>query len=51
MAACKKCGYNEDLHLCKLCGAKNQTLGNFGGKMLTICCQKDPTKTPRGGNK
>lgn len=50
MTQCVKCGHNPDANKCPLCGADNRTLGNFGGKILTICCQKDPNaKTPRGG--
>ncbi len=50
MTACKKCGHDEDKNKCPYCGAPNsQTLGNYGGKLLTICCRKDPTKTTKGG--
>lgn len=50
MTSCKKCGYDEDAKACPFCGAPDsQTLGNYGGKLLTICCRKDPNKTARGG--
>jgi hypothetical protein len=51
MTQCVKCGHDPDKNKCPLCGADNRTLGNFDGKLLTICCQKDPNKTPRGGSK
>lgn len=49
MTQCVKCGHDPDHDKCPLCGKTNYTLGNFGGKILTVCCQKDPNKTPRGG--
>lgn len=47
MSACKKCGYDEDLETCEFCGflgPQAHVLGNFGGELKTICCQKNPTK-------
>jgi RNA polymerase subunit RPABC4/transcription elongation factor Spt4 len=49
MTACEKCSFDPEKDLCPFCGVKNQTVGNFGGKFLTICCRKDPNKTARGG--
>jgi hypothetical protein len=51
MAKCENCGHDPESLLCKLCGAKNQTLGKFGDKILTICCQKDPFPKPSKGGK
>jgi ribosomal protein L37E len=49
MTQCVKCGHDPEKHLCPFCGYPNQTLGNYDGKLLTICCRKDPTKTTKGG--
>jgi len=49
MPKCVKCGHDPERDGCPSCGAPNYTLGNFGGKILTVCCQTDPAKKPRGG--
>lgn len=51
MAQCTKCGHDPDKDACPFCGTNNLTLGQYGDKILTICCQKDPNKPPRGGSK
>lgn len=53
MAKCEKCGHDPEHNSCALCGAPPNegggTLGNYGGKLLTVCCRKDPYKPQRGG--
>jgi hypothetical protein len=49
MAACTKCGYDEDLDRCEFCGGIEHTgiLGNYGGVLKTICCQVNPSRPPK----
>lgn len=49
MAKCEKCGWDPDHLACPLCGSQNVTLGNYGGKLLTVCCQKALPKPLKGG--
>jgi hypothetical protein len=53
MAACRKCGYDEDDDRCEFCGSVENTgiLGNYGGELQTICCRKNPTKERRRLNR